>query len=95
MNLVIDLPESNGYTAIAVFINKLMKMVHLAYYTKEMIAMNMPNSLWITCSNYTVSQRLQYLIRIPIFTSKFWKSFFDLLGMDLQFSMASHPQTDG
>ena len=31
----------------------------------------------------------------PHFTSKFWESLFDLLGMDLQFSITYHPQTDG
>ena len=38
-DLVTDLPESNGYMAIAVFVDKLTKMVHLAYFTKEMTAM--------------------------------------------------------
>ena len=38
-DLVTDLPESNGYTAIAVFVAKLTKMVHLACCTKEVTAM--------------------------------------------------------
>ena len=31
----------------------------------------------------------------PRFTGNFWKSLFDLLSMDLRFSAAFHPQTDG
>ena len=38
-DLVIDLPESNGYTAITVFVDKLTKWVHLAYCTKEVTTM--------------------------------------------------------
>ena len=38
-DLVIDLLDSDGYTAIAVFIDKLRKMVHVACCTKEVMAM--------------------------------------------------------
>ena len=39
MDLVTDLPESNGFTAIVVFMDKLTKMVHLVRCKKEVIAM--------------------------------------------------------
>ena len=42
-DLVTDLPESNGYTAIVVFMDKLMKMAHLAPCMKEVIAMEYAN----------------------------------------------------
>ena len=38
-DLATNLRESNGYTAIAVFMDKLTKMVYLACCTKEVIAM--------------------------------------------------------
>ena len=37
--LVMDLPEFDGYTAIAVFVDKLTKMVHFAPCQKEIDAM--------------------------------------------------------
>ena len=39
MDLVTDLPESNGFMAIVVFVDKLTKMVHLGGCKKEVIAM--------------------------------------------------------
>ena len=38
-DLVTDLPESNGFTAIVVFVDKLIKMVHLAGCKKEVLTM--------------------------------------------------------
>ena len=35
INLVTDLPESNGFTAIVVFVDRMMKMVHFAPCTKK------------------------------------------------------------
>ena len=39
MDLVTDLPESNRFTAIVVFVDKLTKMVHLAGCKKEVTTM--------------------------------------------------------
>ena len=39
MDLIIDLPQSNGFTAIAVFIDKLTKIVHLIGCKKDIPAM--------------------------------------------------------
>ena len=39
MDLITNLPESNGFTAIIVFVDKLTKMVHLAGCKKEVTAM--------------------------------------------------------
>ena len=38
-DFITDLPESNGFTAIVVFVDKLTKMVHLVGYKKEVTAM--------------------------------------------------------
>lgn len=56
---------------------------------------NMPRSSLILSSDYTVSQRLSFLIGDPHFTREIWESLFQLLGMDLQFNTIFHPQTDG
>ena len=39
MDLITDLPESNGFIAIVVFVDKLTKMVHLVGGTKEVTTM--------------------------------------------------------
>ena len=95
MDLITDLPESNGFTAIIVFIDKLSKMVHLAGCKKEVTAMEyaqifVDNVFWLHgLPEVIISDR------DPCFTSKFWRSLFDLLGTDLRFSTAFHLQTDG
>ena len=71
------------------------KNVHLASCTKEVIAMEyakffVDHVFWLHgLPEVIISDR------DPRFTSKFWKSLFDLLGTDFRFSTVFHLQTDG
>ena len=55
-DLITDLPESNGFTAIVVFIDKLTKMVHLVGCKKEVIAMEYAKSSLTMSFGYMVSR---------------------------------------
>ena len=94
-DLITDLPESHGYTAIAVFVDRMTKMVHFAPCRKEVTA---PEYAQLFVDHVFCLHGLPDVIvsnRDPRFTSKFWRSLFDLLGTDLWFSTAFHLQTDG
>ena len=91
MDLVIDLPEPNRFTAIVVFIDKLTKMVHLAGCKKEVIAIEyahifIENVFWLHALLEVIISDWD-----PHFINKFWCAMFHLLGTDLQFSIAFHP----
>ena len=90
-DLVTDLPESNGFTAIAVFVDRMTKMVHLAPCRKEIAAVDYAK-LFVD-NVFRLHGLLEVIIsdRDPHFTSKFSTSLFDLLGTDLRFSTAFHP----
>ena len=94
-DLVTDLPESDGYTAVAVFVDKLTKMVHFAPCRKEVDAMEYARIFVDTVFRLHGLPEVIISDRDPRFTGKFWESLFHLLGTDLRFSTAYHPQTDG
>ena len=94
-DLVTDLPESEGYTAVAVFIDRLMKQVHFAPCTKEVTASDYARIFVDTVFRHHGLPEVIISDRDPRFTSKFWTTLFELLGTDLRFSTAFHPQTDG
>ena len=94
-DLVTDLPESDGYTTIAVFIDKLTKMVHFAPCRKEVDGMEYARIFGDIVFRLHGLPKVIISDRDPRFTGKFWESLFDLLGTDLRFSTAYHPQTDG
>ena len=83
IDLVTDLPESHGYTAIAVFVDRMTKMVHFAPCTKEVTAPEYAQ-LFVDYV-FRLHGLLDVIVsdRDPRFTSKFWRSLFDLLGTDL------------
>ena len=95
MELVTNLPKSSGYTAIAVSIEKLTKMVYLACCTKEVTTMEYAKIFVDHVFRLHGPPEIIIYDQDPKFTGKFWKSLFDLLDTDLQFSTAFHLQIDG
>jgi transposase InsO family protein len=96
MDFITQLPVTkSGYDAIAVFVDRLTKMVHFA-------------PTYTDCSTRDVTCLLNDIVfkhhglpselisdRDPHFTSKFWAELNRLLGTKLKISTAFHPQTDG
>ena len=95
IDLVTDLLESQGYTAIAVFVDRLTKMVHFIPCTKEVTAQEYANIFVDHIFKLHGLPEVLISDRDPRFTSRFWKSLFDLLGTDLRLSTAFHPQIGG
>ena len=94
-DLVTDLPESNGHTAVAVFVDRLSKMVHFAPCRKEVSAQEYARLFVDHIFRLHGMPEVIISDRDPRFTGKFWTELFQLLGTDLRFSTAYHPQTDG
>ena len=94
-DLVTDLLELEGKTAVAVFVDRLTKMVHFFPCTKEITAVE------YACLFVNQVFRLHGMPKVIIsdqdlrFASKFWEEMFSLLRTDLRFSTAFHPETEG
>ena len=96
MDLVIRLPRTaKGFDSIWVIVDRLTKTAHF-----------LPVRITYTAAQYTrlYLDRIVLLHGVPIyivsdrgtqFTSRFWGSFQEVLGTQLRFSTAFHPQTDG
>ena len=94
-DLMTDLPESDGKTAIAVFVDRLTKMVHFFPCTKEITAAEYARLFVNQVFRLHGMPDVIISDRDPRFVSKFWEEMFSLLGTDLRFSTAFHPKTDG
>jgi transposase InsO family protein len=95
MDFVVGLPESEGFNAIWVVVDRLTKMRHLVpctdtvdgkklgeMYVKEVFRLHgLPETI--------VSDRG------PQFASEFWRHICDRLGIERRLSTAFHPQSDG
>ena len=94
-DLVVDLPISNGYDSILVFVDRFTKMCHLVPCNKT------------TSSPEFAKLFLDHVIRLhgipesivsdrgSIFTSQFWTALSKFLNLGKRMSTAFHPQTDG
>jgi hypothetical protein len=88
-------PSSEGYTAVAVFVDRLSKMVRLApchdTVTAEQCADLFVNTVF---RSHGVPKQL-VSDRDTRFTSEFWAALTERLGVTRAMSSAFHPQTDG
>ena len=95
MDFIGPLPESNGYNAIAVVVDKLTKLVHLiatktTVTAKEFALLFFNNIVRLHgVPNAIVSDRDSK------FTSVFWKELMKLLNIQQRMSSAFHPESDG
>lgn len=96
MDFITDLPaDSEGHTAIYVFVDKLTKMVRCVPCRSDMNAVRAAE-LFVDsiCTKFGVPQ-VVISDRDPKFASAFFTHLMDEWGIDLRMSSAYHPQTDG
>ena len=86
-----DLTPSDGYTAVAVFVDRLTKMVHFAPCTKVITAAQYAQLFVDHVFKHHGTPEVIISDRDPRFTSRFWAQFFQILGMDLWLSTTFHP----
>jgi hypothetical protein len=94
-DFVVDLPLSNGYDSLLVFVDRFTKMCHLVPCTKTATA---PDFAKMFLDNVIRLHGIPDSLvsdRGSIFTSKFWKCLSSLMGVEPKTSTSFHPQTDG
>ena len=96
MDLITALPASaSKKDAIAVFVDRLSKRVHLAAVETTITAPQLARVFFDTVVKHHGVPEVIVSDRDPRFVSAFWSSLFSLLGTQLNISTAYHPQTDG
>ncbi|KAJ9520381.1 hypothetical protein QJQ45_000131 [Haematococcus lacustris] len=112
LDLITQLPNTTaGHDAIAVFVDKLTKMIHAVPTNTTVTASTLARLFFdnvfrlhglarspARSMTRFVNPKLTWVIvsdRDPRFTSIFWQELFKLTGTHLNMSTANHPQTDG
>jgi hypothetical protein len=96
LDLIVSLPKTPaGFSAIAVFVDRLSKQAHFAPTTDTVTAPQLAQIYIDIVFKYHGLPRVLISDRDPRFTGNFWKTLFSLLGTKLSMSTAYHPQTDG
>jgi hypothetical protein len=95
MDFIVDLPKVNQFDAILVVVDRFSKQAHFIPCNKKVTAQELAK---IYIENVFKLHGIPSDIvsdRGPIFTSNFWREFSKLLNIELNFSSAFHPESDG
>lgn len=96
MDFIMALPRSQaGNTSILVFVDRLTKQTHLVPCKKKIDASKTARIFFNTVVKLHGTPLDVVHDRGVQFTSKFWKQLNSLLGVELNYSSAYHPQSDG
>ena len=95
MDLLTDLPESEGYDAILVVVDRFSKMIRLIRVTKKLTAFALARLCWDHVWKDFGLPRIIISDRGPQFASNFIKAHNEMLGITTSLSTAYHPQSDG
>jgi hypothetical protein len=95
MDLLTDLPESEGFDTILVVVDRFSKMIRLIPTNKTMDSYGMVQLLWEKVWKDFGVPRVILSDRGPQFASQFMKAHNEIFGIKTALSTAYHPQTDG
>lgn len=95
MDFITSLPESQGYDAILVMVDRFSKLAHVVPTRGTATALETAKIFLNAWWKHHGLPRVIVSDRDPKFTSAFWRHFFRKVGTKLTFSTAFHPQTDG
>ena len=95
VDLIGELPESEGHNAICVFVDRFSKQIHAVPTSVEVTALGMARLYRDHVFRHHGIPRKFIHDRGPQFESNFMRELYKLLGIEGNPSTAYHPQTDG
>jgi hypothetical protein len=95
MDFITDLPPSNSFDSIFVVVDRLTKMAHFVPCKKTSSSEDTARLFLDNVYRYHGLPDDIVSDRGTQFVSKFWRSLFEILKVDIKLSSAFHPQTDG
>jgi len=95
MDLIMDLPKSDGYDTILVVINRVTEMSHFIPCLKHLDARQFANLFMKERVRLRGLRHDIITARGTLFTSDVWKETTGRSGIEWRLSTAFHPQTDG
>ena len=96
IDFITDLPETpSGVDSIMTVIDKATRMTHVIPCTKTITAAQIAQLSWRHVAKLHGIPRCIYSDRGTQFSSRLWKELWVIMGTQLRFSTAYHPQTQG
>jgi hypothetical protein len=96
MDFITKMPTTTGGNdSILVVIDRATKMCHLVACSESISAAETAWAYWANVGKLHGIPKALHTDRDPRFTSRFWKTLWQITGTSLRFSTAYHPQTQG